>query len=182
MRLLPTRRRRIFSALLLPLLIALASIATASPAAAGSVTSTDKPVGTGANRYMVAVTWVDKRPASGVGRAAVLSMRSASGMSCNSSEVASVWVRRIQAGTENILASGPLNDWDRCHNVGWWLDRNIGGPEAVQQVTGCWACDANLWSGPGGSPSPTNKQEIRIYLFDSSGHQIDSVVGYPYPG
>jgi hypothetical protein len=172
------------SVLLLPLLFVLASVASASPAAAGGpLDSATKPVGAGVNRYLATVTWLDNRPTSGTGHPAVLELRSASGTDCNRSQVASVWVHRIQAGTENILASGRLNNWERCptYNYQWWLDRNLGGFESVQPVSGCWTCDYNLWSGPGGSPSPTNKQALRVFLFNSSGQQI-GLVTLDYPG
>jgi hypothetical protein len=156
---------------------------SASPAAAGTLTSETRAVGSGVNRTLATSTWLDNRPTTGTGHPAEVVLSTANGTSCNASQVASVWVHRIQAGTGSVLASGRLNNWDRCQtafNV-WNLDCCFGAVNSIQTVSGCWTCDYNLWSGPGGAPSPTNKQALRVYLFDSSGQQLGFVT-LPYPG
>jgi hypothetical protein len=177
----PGVRRRLW-ALLLPLLFLVTSVAHASAAAAGPpLDSATRPVGSGVNRTLATSTWYDNRPATGTGRPAFVYLVSANGTDCSRSQVASVWLHRIQAGSGTILATGRLNNWNPCHSDAWVLGCCSGSYYSMQPVTGCWTCDYNLWSGPGGSSSPTDKQALRVFLFNSSGQQV-GVVTLPYPG
>jgi hypothetical protein len=173
------RPRRMFTALLLPLLVVLASVATAAPASA--LDTPPKPVGVGADRLVAVASWSDNRPTGKIGRPYMLSLWDETPGDCGSSNVTSVWVRRIQAGTETVLASGYLNSWGPCTGNYKWFLEDGSASDVIHRVSGNWEPSANLWSGPGGSPSPTNKQELRVYLFNSSGTQI-GVIGLPYPG
>ena len=176
------RVRRMFTALLLPLLVVLAAVATASPASAGSVANQPTAVGTGVNRTVTYATWTDERPTRGIGRPFTLHLKTTNGTSCSSSRVNSVWVQRVQAGTGNLLASGYLKHWDRCQTLydSWGLDPVVSSYD-LAVVSGDWSANYNLWSGPGGSPSPTAKQMLRVLLFDSSGTKLGAVE-LSYPG
>lgn len=161
---------RSVSALLLPLLVVVASIATASPASAGTSDTAPKPVGVGANRLVAVTSWSDHRPSSPTGRPFQVAVWDESPSDCGSNQVTSIWIHRIQAGTGNVLASAYLANWTRC----------TSDYKSLVPDTKAWNDAANLWSGPGGSPSPNKKQMIRLYLF-SNGAQVGAI-DMPYPG